>query len=430
MNRKELLEKFNANQAKTRSLVKDYKANPTDALKSEIRGMQDVLTIQKEELDRTKEKEDLMKKEGEKDVKRNKESKVTKLESRAMDSILRYDARSIGSDKAFADYKAEQAMTESKGGQDNGNGGLTIPENISNEIIDALEETSPVFEQAGRLTVGTGYAEILRELNIAQAGFVGELESLPQTSNRFAKIHMKASRVGAYMQLTSQLINDSAFDITSYATDFLVNGLSKALERAILVGEKTAEGFESVESQADSNHSIVLDPNNLSYGDLISFYTKLHPSFLADSMFIVSREMFGAIAKLADRKDGSGDYLLGKNMVGGVPGYRLFGTIPVYVSDALDGSNTDIIFGNFKQGYKVMVKDGMSVTHVTSDSAQALQGGHLIVLDAYMDGAVTNPEAFIISQRKSNAGATPKEQLAKVSNDVKSGNQNTAPTGK
>ena len=418
MRRKELLEKFNDNQAKTRSLVEKYNAEPTDELAKQIRGMKDILTQQKADLDSLKEEEGSLdnKKEGKRSM-----DKSIQLERRAMADMLRYDARSIATrGEGYKEFTA--SMTEGNNKDNtNGNGGLTVPTTIENTIIEKLTEDSNVFAHVGKLSVGQGYAEILRETNVGQAGFVGEMQSLPETVNKFTKIHMKASRVGAYMQLTQQLINDSAFDITTYCTNYLTKAMAKAIERSILVGEKAEEGFESIESQSDEKHTIILDPAHLTYENLIDFYVKLHPSFLENAMFIVSREMFDAIAKLADRKDGSGDYLLGKNMVAGKPGYNLFGVLPVVVSDALDASNTDIIFGDFEGGYKVMVQKGMSVAHVTSDSAQALQGGHLIVMDAYMDGAVVNPEAFITSQRKSNAGATPQDQLNKANTSAKSG---------
>ena len=45
-----------------------------------------------------------------------------------------------------------------------------------------------------------------------------------------------------------------------------------------------------------------------------------------------------------------------------------------------------------------MTKQGLRLTHVTADTQQALAGGHLVVLDGYMDGAVTNPDAFVVAK--------------------------------
>ena len=70
---------------------------------------------------------------------------------------------------------------------------------------------------------------------------------------------------------------------------------------------------------------------------------------------------------------------------------------PIYVSDALKGADKQIVFGAF-DGYGLMIKKGMNLTHVTADSRQALAGGHLIVLDAYMDGEVYNPDMFVVSK--------------------------------
>ena len=43
----------------------------------------------------------------------------------------------------------------------------------------------------------------------------------------------------------------------------------------------------------------------------------------------------------------------------------------------------------------MLVKQNMNLTIVTADTTQALAGGRLAVLDAYMDGAVINPDAVI-----------------------------------
>jgi len=117
----------------------------------------------------------------------------------------------------------------------------------------------------------------------------------------------------------------------------------------------------------------------------------------------MSRDAFNAVSKL---KDDDNEHLIFKpqmqtaiaGAVGVRPGYSFQG-IPVFVSDQLNGNaNGQIVLGNFNAGYTIMTKQGLRLTHVTADTQQALAGGHLIVLDGYMDGGVTNPDAFVVAK--------------------------------
>ena len=46
-----------------------------------------------------------------------------------------------------------------------------------------------------------------------------------------------------------------------------------------------------------------------------------------------------------------------------------------------------------------LVLDDMNLVAVTADTTQALAGGRLYVLDAYMDGAVINPNAIVVAKK-------------------------------
>ena len=411
-----------------------FEENKDENVESAIRSLQDLMAKEKEEIRALSEE----KNNGAVNISTKKEDRNMEkdeykvLSTRAMDLMLRQDPEKLANNSEIVKYRdATNALniTEGVGDPDvTANGGVTVPTLISDQIVAYLTEDSPVFAQARKLNVGAGYVDVLRETTIAQAGFVGELTSVPQTANKFAKVHLKATRVGAFIQLTQNLINDSQFDIVTYATQYLTRGMSKALERAILVGEKTEDGFESIEAQADANHTYAIDEDKLQYEDLIKMYGSLNPAYLDGAIFVVSRPMFKAIISLADRKNQLGDYLIGKDLVSGLPGFHLFGTVPVYVSDTLNNTNTSVVFGNFESGYTVMVKKGMNLTHVVNDSAQALQGGHLIVLDAYMDGAVTNPEAFVIGQKQSTPQVTPQATIQQNIANASSGSEtNTQP---
>lgn len=327
------------------------------------------------------------------------QEKVAELETRSMDAYLRRNDAELA--QVEEEYRALDAATTNQVGITGeglaGNGGLTVPTSVYNQVIQMLGEDSPVFEKAEKFGSVTGNLKIAREDDVSDEGFIGELQDASKLVPKMKSITLTNKRVGAAIQLTKALIQDSGVNIVSYAQKRLARSTAKAIERGILVGDKDADnsfspiiGDASVLKQERAAAGVTVE-------DLLDIYGKLNPSYLTGSMWVVSREVFNVIMKL---KDGDGTYLIFRGIVEGKPGYSLFGA-PVYVSDVLKGDNAQsIVFGNFQAGYGMLVKQGMNLINVTQDTQQAMAGGMLSVLDTYMDGAVYNPNALVVGTVK------------------------------
>lgn len=327
------------------------------------------------------------------------QEKVAELETRSMDAYLRRNDAELA--QVEEEYRALDAATTNQVGINGeglaGNGGLTVPTSVYNQVIQMLGEDSPVFEKAEKFGSVTGNLKIAREDDVSDEGFIGELQDASKLVPKMKSVTLTNKRVGAAIQLTKALIQDSGVNIVSYAQKRLARSTAKAIERGILVGDKDADnsfspiiGDASVLKQERAAAGVTVE-------DLLDIYGKLNPSYLTGSMWVVSREVFNVIMKL---KDGDGTYLIFRGIVEGKPGYSLFGA-PVYVSDVLKGDNAQsIVFGNFQAGYGMLVKQGMNLINVTQDTQQAMAGGMLSVLDTYMDGAVYNPNALVVGTVK------------------------------
>ena len=317
------------------------------------------------------------------------EDKMDKdLEVRALDALIR-------NGEASEEYRAIEAdLTAGNGTEPGpGNGGSLISETVYGQVIPKLDNVAPVFAMAHKFPSVNGRLKIARETSAAdeKAGFVGETMDVNQLTSGFKSITLDQKRVGGAIQLTNELINDAAVDVVSYSTNRVANSLARAVEKAILLGSE--DGFRGIVADKDVLHKDVAD---ITVEGLISIFNSLHQIYQSQAAWVVSPEAFDAISKL---KDGDGRYLLLNTVAMSnqdVFAYSLLGR-PIYVSDALKGAEEQIVFGAF-DGYGLMIKKGMNLTHVTADSRQALAGGHLIVLDAYMDGEVYNPDMFVISK--------------------------------
>lgn len=391
MNIKEMEEKRNALFAKGQELMAKEEHTEEDvqelrSIKEEVQNL-DKMMVEAKELrshsteEKGEEKEDM-----------NKE-----LEKRAFNDFLR--GRET---EDLREYRAITNATEASinGDDTAGNGGLGISEIVYNEVIEKMGEEAPVFQAARKFPTMSGQLKVLRESEIAQKGFIGEADDATILQEKFTSVNLTQKRVGAAVQLTRQLINDVAFDVTGYSQKYLTRSLAKTIEKGILVGNGTgsddAEGFKSIVNDTKVQaREVTTSGDSVTVEELMDIYTKLNPAYLNGAMFVVSRHVFNIMSKL---KDGNGQYLVLQNHVGAKPGYTFLG-VPVYVSDALDGetNNREIIFGNF-EGYGLMVKQGMSMKVINADSRQALAGGELIVMDTYMDGAVVNPDCFVLGK--------------------------------
>lgn len=310
------------------------------------------------------------------------------LEVRALDALIR-------NGEGSEEYRNIEADLTAKNGTEPGpgNGGSLISETVYGQVIPKLDNVAPVFAMAHKFPSINGRLKIARETSAAdeKAGFVGETMDVNQLTSGFKSVTLDQKRVGGAIQLTNELINDAAVDVVSYATNRVANSLARAIEKAILLGSE--DGFRGIVADKDVLHKDVAD---ITVEGIISIFNSLHQIYQSQSAWVVSPAAFDAISKL---KDGDGRYLLLNTVA--MSNQNVFESSllgrPIYVSDALKGADNQIVFGAF-DGYGLMIKKGMNLTHVTADSRQALAGGHLIVLDAYMDGEVYNPDMFVISK--------------------------------
>lgn len=367
-----------------RSKIADYK-DQIETMDNSLNAIKELRAQLKEGATKTKENRD----DNELD-----KNKFEALEKRAMADYFRGETNSKNL-KEYRDAAINAGITVGNTAQNTaGNGGITVPLSVSSNIIKKLDETSPVFGLVQKMNSVTGNLRVVRETDANDDGFVGEQQAVKALSPVLASVDLTQKRVGASLQLTNQVINDAGFDVVNYGVSRLGRSLAKALERSILVGPKADEDakfvFSPIVGNVDASNVKTLAAVTPTIDELIDVTTSLNTGYLANAVWIVSRPVFNGISKL---KDDDGKHLIFESQVGNRPGFNLLG-YPIYVSDALNAGTTGIVFGDFQDGYDLMIKKGLTIQHVTGDTTQALSGGHLMVLDAYMDGAVVDPFAF------------------------------------
>lgn len=371
----------------TRSLSEEEKTHAKE-IRDEIRSLD--AQIEAEKVNRVKNQDAIVeKRDASENLGENKDMSKEQ-EVRSMELYIRNETASDEYRDLTASISAGNATASTPG-----NGGVTIPKNVASDVIAKLDEQAPVFGLAKQLPSVVGSLTVPRQGSLEASSFTGELENLAQLKPQFETVDLTQKRVGSFIQLTEQLLNDSAVDIVSYSIDYLAASLGSALEKNILVG--VPKGFSPVIGHiADENLVTFVDVAAPTVEELIDITNAVNPSYLPGSVFVVSRPVYDIMSKL---KDGDGQYLFFRGDTA-TAGHPTFAGFPVYVSDSLkDNATSQVVFGNFTRGYSVMVKEGIALQMVSQDTTQVLAGGRLLAITGYMDGAVVDPFAFAAAKK-------------------------------
>lgn len=280
-------------------------------------------------------------------------------------------------------------------------GKVVVPTNLSDYIVERLNEYAPIYARTKNFTPVSGTLEVLREDNIGNAGFVGEMENLKPNDFSMNKIRLDQKRVGTAIELSQQLVNDSGIDIVGYAIRILSRRLGLTVDSSVLIGDKATQFEGILKDDVTISPQLTNSATAITIDELLDLYNSMHPEYIGGAVWVVSRQTFNMIAKL--KNDKNGEYYLIREVSETGPVYRLFGQ-PVIINDTMpapEAGEKAVLFANFNEGYATMTKKGLELKHISGDTTQALRGSHLLLLDGYMDGKILSPEAIKILKMKS-----------------------------
>lgn len=272
-------------------------------------------------------------------------------------------------------------------------GAITVPTSLSNVIVEKLVEQAPLFQRAKGFTPVSGTLEVLREQNIGDATFVGEMEPAEMSDFSFDKITLEQRRAATAIELSQQLVNDSGINVIDYAVNVLTRRLARKIDETVLNGDVTKKQFEGILTSTKVETFTSKNANNIEIDELLNLTLNVHPDYLKGAVFIMGREAFN---KVATQKDAQGNYYVVKDVVNDKPVYKIFGQ-EILIQEKMPKFGTgaiSVVFVNMSEAYATMIKKGAQLKRISDDTTQALRGSHLLLLDMYADGKILNEEAI------------------------------------
>ena len=204
-------------------------------------------------------------------------------------------------------------------------GGYTVPQEMHNEIITALEDEN-VFRKIGTIIQTASERRIPVQASKPVATWTREGAAITFGDVNFSQKTLGAYKCAAAVDISNELLFDSAYNLEDWITAEFAKALASAEENAFLNGSGIDEPAGLIPAM-DSSATITTAGASIAADDIINLVYKLKRPYRKNAAFVLNDTTLAVVRKL---KDSTGNYLWTPALTDAEPD-RLFG-YPVYTS--------------------------------------------------------------------------------------------------
>jgi len=140
--------------------------------------------------------------------------------------------------------KPEKRDMTAAGGSNGSEGGVLVPTMLAPGFIDTLAAKMVLVQMGTQFLTGlVGNVDIARKTSATTAAWEGEVDAGAEASPAWDKISLTPNRLGAYIQLSKRLINQTSTSAEKIAQDDIERAIRLAVEYEAIVGTVTSGGI-------------------------------------------------------------------------------------------------------------------------------------------------------------------------------------------
>jgi len=304
--------------------------------------------------------------------------KLTLAETRAADGRKEERAKSAH-DIAFKSYIRTGSESELKSVQGlvgtAADGGYAVPAVIDTNVTRLLLETSDVRSVAKIVTIGA-QTSYIHNISQANAGYAWGTESTANGTSdapTLGQITITPGTLKATPEVSLQLVEDANFDVESWYQMEVADVIARAENTAFVNGNGTNKPkgwlqYTANALNAGATNALYTGLNTITSAvaasvtaaDIYALVYSLKPAYRKNAVFVMNRAIIQIVMQL---KATTGTFLWQQSLAAGQPS-TLAGYPVVEASDmpsvVTTGTNV-ITFGDFKRGYTIVDRVGLSV---------------------------------------------------------------------
>ena len=237
-------------------------------------------------------------------------------------------------------------------------GGYTVPDEFDKELVKALEENN-IFRQIAKvIKTNSGTHKIAIATDSGSASWIDEVGTITDSDPTFAQASLDAYKMGTLVKVSSELLNDSAFDIAGYIAERIGARFGNKEEEGFVkgAGPSSTPGTPSeptgiLSSVTPGAGNTTADAETLTFDDVYALYYALTSPYRKNAAFLCHETVMLHLMQL---KDGNSQYIWKPGMEIGKPDTIL--NHPIYTSQympaitgtaATDAGKKIMLFGDF-----------------------------------------------------------------------------------
>jgi len=275
-------------------------------------------------------------------------------------------------------------------------GGYLAPDEFERTLVTALEEENIFRKLAKVIQTSSGDRKIPVVTTHGSASWLDEEELIPESDEAFGQTSIGAFKLGTFIKVSDELLNDSVFDLQSYITSEFARRIGHKEEDAFFVGDAAGKPTGIFHTTGGAQIGVTAAGSTaLTVDEVIDLFYSLKSPYRRNAVFVMNDATVKAIRKL---KDGQGQYLWQPAMTANTPDSIL--NRPVYTSayvPTIAAGAKSIAFGDFGY-YWIADRQGRSFKRLNELFATTGQIGFMAT--QRVDGKLILPEAIKVLQQK------------------------------
>lgn len=193
-------------------------------------------------------------------------------------------------------------------------GGYLVPDEFETQVVAALEEENFVRGLANVIQTSSGDRKIPVVATHGIATWLEEGKAYSESDEVFDQMTLGSYKLGTFLKISEELLNDSAFDIESYLSGEFGRRIGAAEEQAFLTGDGTGKPtgiFTTAEEGVKASAA-----TTVSADELIDLHYSLRSPYRKNAVWVMNDSTVKVIRKL---KDNNGQYLWQPALTTGTP---------------------------------------------------------------------------------------------------------------
>ena len=274
-------------------------------------------------------------------------------------------------------------------------GGYLVPEEFENQIVRGIDETNIIRSIAKVITTAHD-RKIPVAVGHSVATWTEENAAFTESNPSFGQKQIDAFKLTDLIRVSTELLQDSAFNVEDYIIREFSYAFGVAEEQAFCVGTGTNQPTGIFTENGGEVGFTTSSATVITIDDVISLIYSLKAPYRKNAVFLMNDATVGLIRKL---KDGNGAYLWQPSVQAGQPDKILgFDVYTTPFAPAIAGGALPIAFGDFLN-YWIGDRGGKTVQRLNELYATNGQVGY--VATERVDGKVILPEAIKLLKMKS-----------------------------